>query len=102
MPGPPKFSEDNRGLLGALFEEHRSHLDNLLKRFIWDEHNREDFVGDVFVRVLQKWHLYDRQRPFWPWLQQVALNYPHAQARNRRWQAYLSNVKDLDSLIDAD
>lgn len=104
MSSTPPFNEDDRRILGALFEEHRSHLDNVLKRFLWDEHHREDFIGDVFVRVLQKWRLYDRQRPFWPWLQRVALNYLSAQVRNRRWQANLSNVEDLDSFnaIDAE
>jgi RNA polymerase sigma factor (sigma-70 family) len=99
---PSTFSHDDRELLAALFTAHRSHLDNLLKRHIWDTHLREDFVHEVFIRVLMKWHLYDQQRHFWPWLGRVALNYLRAQARSRRWQSHLSNVKDLDALIDAD
>src|SRR5262249_10937500 len=87
MPDPTTFNHDDRELLGELFTEHQPHLDKVLKRYIWNEHRREDFVQDVFIRVLQKWHLYDRQRPFWPWLQTVALKYLFAQARNRRWQA---------------
>ena len=102
MSGPPPFNEDDCGLLASLFEEHRAHLDNVLRRYIWDEHLREDFVSDVFVRVLQKWHLYDRQRPFWPWLLRVALNYIRAQLRNPRRCSEFSLVEDLDSQTDAD
>jgi len=102
MPGPTTFNHDDRELLGELFTTHHSHLDNVLKRYIWDEHRREDFVHEVFVRVLLKWHRYNRQLPFWPWLRVVALKYLVAQARNRRWHAYLTNVEDLEPSIGAD
>jgi RNA polymerase sigma-70 factor (ECF subfamily) len=102
MSGPPTFNEDDQVKLGALFEEHRSHLDNVLKRYIWNHHRREDYLSDIFVRVLQKWHQYNRLRPFWPWLLQLAVNYLRTQMRNPRRRSDFSLVEDLDSLINAD
>jgi RNA polymerase sigma-70 factor (ECF subfamily) len=102
MSDPPTFNHDDREYLGELFTTHHSHLDNVLKRYIWDEHVREDFVHEVFVLVLRKWHKYDRQQPFWPWLYPVALNYLFSEARKKKWRPHVTNVEDLESLIGAD
>jgi RNA polymerase sigma-70 factor (ECF subfamily) len=102
MSGPPAFNQDDHELLTKYFTDHQAHLYNVLRRYIRNEHQREDFVQDVFTLVLRKWRLYDRERPFWPWLLRVTLNYLYSQMQNRRWRAHLSNLEDVDSLMEVD
>lgn len=102
MPSQPQFSPEDRSLIEALFAAHGPDLDRELSRYVRDQHRREDLAQDVFVVVLRHWDRYDRQRPFWPWLRQVARNYLFAQARNRRWRSHISNLDDLESLAGPD
>ena len=59
----------------------------------------EDIVQDVFVRVVESKDKYDPDKPFKPWIYQIARNRIYDELRKRkRWSLRFFHSKDTDEL----
>lgn len=62
----------------AITELHRRYSKRLLGYFIKmlqrDAETANDFVQEIFLRILEKKHLYDPSKPFYTWLFTIASN----------------------------
>ena len=66
--------EGNVEQLGTLFERHHSRLFNFFLRLTGNRHLSEDFVQEVFVRLLKYRHTFRENSTFTAWMFQIARN----------------------------
>lgn len=45
----------------------------------------EDVTQETFIKIFQKYHLYNSEKPLKPWIYKVALNTLRAEIRKRKW-----------------
>lgn len=68
----------NQGDKGAFAEVYDRYADTLLRyfyRMLWqDREKAEDFVQDLFVKIIRKPESFDPSRPFRTWVFSVAMN----------------------------
>lgn len=46
----------------------------------------DDVVQETFIRIFEKYHLYDRSKPLQPWVCKVAMNTARNLMRKHKWQ----------------
>ncbi len=70
----------------ALTELHQRYSKKLLgfffKMFSSDEEKAQDFVQDIFLKILEKNHLFDHKRSFYTWIFTIANNMCKTEFRN--------------------
>ncbi len=59
----------------ALVERYQKGVVNLAYRLVGDWDTALDLSQDIFVKVYQRLHTFDTQRPFKPWLYRIATNH---------------------------
>ena len=58
-----------------LIEDHADRLVAYFYRRLGCVHQAEDMAQATILIVIAKWHKYDSDRPFWPWLVTIAFRY---------------------------
>ena len=78
----------------ALYDRYASRMKAFFFRMLWSDHAKaEDFVHDLFTKVIERPELYQPHLPFTPWLFQVASNMCKNAYRRRAFEvAYLSQL----------
>jgi RNA polymerase sigma-70 factor (ECF subfamily) len=67
-------AQGNRDALEVLVRRYASPLLTFIRRMVGDEHRSEELFQEVFLSVWRNRHQYDEEKPFRPWLYQIALN----------------------------
>jgi RNA polymerase sigma-70 factor (ECF subfamily) len=82
-----------------LILDHQVGLYALCYQRVGNPHDAEDLASETITLVLMKWATYDRERPFWPWLERIAVNRLWSQLRRKtvKWQPL---VEEADSMTD--
>lgn len=59
----------------VLYDRYSRAMVNYFYRMLWqDEEKAQDFMQDLFLKLVHKPHLYDEKRPFKTWLYSIANN----------------------------
>lgn len=66
-----------------LVRRYASPLLTFINRMTGDHHRSEELFQEVFLKVWSKRHTYDPDRPFKPWLFQIALNHCRSALRGK-------------------
>jgi len=92
----------DRAAYAEVVRAHGDQLVGVLWRLVGNREDARDLAQETFVRAYRKLHLYDRRRPFKPWLFRIARNLAlnHLTARRRRpeGQPQLASEKALARL----
>jgi RNA polymerase sigma-70 factor, ECF subfamily len=72
---------------GEIVQCYQRRLFGLLLRQVCDRAAAEDLTQEAFLLAFRKLHLYDLERPFWPWLVRIGLNLGYTWHRSARRQA---------------
>ena len=68
-------AEGKAGAFEEIYERYKGPLFTYFHRMLWkDREKAEDFVQDLFTKIVHKPHLYNPQRAFKTWLYSVANN----------------------------
>ena len=59
---------------GVLVQRYQASVFNVCYRMAGERQEAEDLAQETFIRVYQRFNLYDAQRPFGPWIRRVAVN----------------------------
>lgn len=93
----------SREAFGAIYDRTRDRLVRVLASYAGpDPMVLEDLVHDVYVRVAERLHAYDPERPFAPWLFTIALNVGRNHARVRREEAVERKMIEPDPRVATD
>lgn len=69
------LQQGNRNAFSALYDRYAALLNRYFFRMLWqDREKAEDFVQDLFLKIIRSPESYDTTRPFKTWLFTVAMN----------------------------
>lgn len=68
------FSTGDRSFLGNIFEKYKQQIFFHCLKIINDQEDAKDLTVDSFVKAFEKIHRFDLNKPFYPWLAQIASN----------------------------
>ena len=68
---------------------------------VTDPHVAQDLLQEVATAVVSKYHQYDPERPFTPWVVAIARNKVFEHSRRARSRPLLFNTEVVDRLVDA-
>jgi RNA polymerase sigma-70 factor (ECF subfamily) len=100
----------DRSRLGELIDRHGEELMRYLVAILASREMAEDMFQETWIKVMERIHRYDPQRPFGPWLFRIARNsaYDHLRRTKRRKQepiegevAETGSRLELDSILAA-
>jgi RNA polymerase sigma-70 factor (ECF subfamily) len=57
----------------------------------------EDITQETFIQVFRKYHLYDSNKPFEPWIYRITINTYHNMSRKSRWLSFFGQQKEQQS-----
>lgn len=82
-----------------LVERHQDRLFGLLRRLVRDRFAVEDLAQEVFVKVFQKLHTFNRESAFFTWVYRIAVNAAtdHLERQGRRKLRLVEDTSTLDS-----
>ena len=70
-----KVANGDASAFEVIYDRYNGPLMGYFYRMLWqDREKAEDFVQDLFTKIIHKPHLYDPKRPFKTWLYSVANN----------------------------
>ena len=69
-----------------LFEAHSALVFRMALLLTRSRTLADDVVQETFIRIFQKYHLYDPAKPIQPWICQIAMNVTRNLLRKNRWQ----------------
>ncbi|MCX5662488.1 MAG: sigma-70 family RNA polymerase sigma factor [Planctomycetota bacterium] len=78
-----QVAKGDRQSLEPLVRRYASPLLTFIHRMAGDHHRSEELFQEVFLKVWTKRHTYDPERPFKPWLYQIALNHCRSALRGK-------------------
>jgi RNA polymerase sigma-70 factor (ECF subfamily) len=78
------FLAGNEGMFEALVKRYQKPLYGYLVRYLGNANLAEEVSQETFVKVFEKRHLYQQDRPFKPWLYQIAMNAATDKFRERK------------------
>lgn len=81
------FIDGNDAMFEALLKRYQKPLYAYLVRYTGNSSLAEEIFQETFVKVFEKRHLYQRGRPFKPWLYQIATNTATDKFRERKTQS---------------
>jgi RNA polymerase sigma-70 factor (ECF subfamily) len=85
----------DRSRLGDLIDRYGEDLMRYLVMILGKRESAEDMFQDTWVKVMERIHRYDTDRPFAPWLFRIARNSAYdLLRRNKRWRQ--DDPKDLN------
>ncbi len=87
----------------AAFEEIYHRYSKILLHFLYkmlsgDEEQAQDFLHDIFLRIIEKPYLFDRNKKFKTWIFQIASNLCKNEYRRRDVRNNVKNNLELKSL----
>ncbi len=91
-----------------LYDRYSTKLVNYFYRMLWkDQEKAEDFMQDLFTKIIHKPHQYNPERPFKTWVYSVANNmckneYRKQEIRKDTKYEYNENIQVSDGGIDFD
>ncbi len=89
---------DDRAQFVSLLEKHRKLLLKVCWAYGRTQHDRDDLLQDIVVRLWASFGRYDRRRTFSTWMYRVALNVAiDFRRRQERWQRESAHLDDLDA-----
>lgn len=82
-----------------LVERHQDRLFGLLRRLVRDRFAVEDLAQEVFVKVFQKLHTFNRESAFFTWVYRIAVNTAtdYLERQGRRKLRLVEDTSTLDS-----
>lgn len=62
----------------------------------------EDVTQETFIQVFKKYHMYDLNRPFEPWIYKITINTCRNMYRKSKWLSFIGHPQEQESndLID--
>lgn len=78
-----QVARGERQCLEPLVRRYASPLLTFIHRMTGDHHRSEELFQEVFLKVWTKRHTYNPDRPFKPWLYQIALNHTRSAMRGK-------------------
>ncbi len=67
--------QGNRNAFGEIYDRYSGKLLQYFYRMLWqDKEKAEDFMQDIFLKVIRKQEMYDPEKPFKTWLYCIAAN----------------------------
>lgn len=63
----------------------------------------EDVVQETFLRVFQKFHTYDDEKPILPWIYKITVNVTRNLLRKQRWLSFIGDAPEKEGfdLVEA-
>lgn len=94
------ISKLNKSAFTELYERYSKPMLIYFKRLLWNDHEKaEDFVQDLFTKIIQQNQLFDRNRNFKTWIYAVANNMCKneykKQSVRKNTQYYVEDVQHL-------
>lgn len=87
--------------LGSLYADHHRHVLQVCRRFFRRPEDAEDAAAEVFLKLYRVLHTKDQDRPFRPWVCQVAGRHCIDKLRERRSETHsLINGVDVYTVAD--
>jgi RNA polymerase sigma factor (sigma-70 family) len=87
--------------LGSLYTEHHRHVLQVCRRFFRRPEDAEDAAAEVFLKLYRVLHTKDQDRPFRPWVCQVAGRHCIDKLRERKSETHsLINGVDVHAVAD--
>ncbi|MBC8182759.1 sigma-70 family RNA polymerase sigma factor [candidate division KSB1 bacterium] len=68
------LSTGDKSCLGKIFEHHKQQLFFHCLKIIKDQEEAKDQTSETFIKAFEKIHKFDLNKPFYPWLAQIATN----------------------------
>jgi RNA polymerase sigma factor (sigma-70 family) len=65
---------ENKNFLGKIFESHKQKLFFHCLKILNDQENAKDLTSDAFIKAFEKIETFEINKPFYPWLAQIATN----------------------------
>ena len=82
-----------------LYDRYSGNLLRYFYRMLYqDEEKAQDFLQDLFVKLVEKPHLFDSRRKFSSWIYSIAANMCKNEYRKQEVRKVLSNVEDTSLL----
>ena len=67
-------STGDKSFLGNIFEKHKQQLFFCCLKILNDQEDAKDLTSDAFIKAFEKIQAFDLNKPFYPWLAQIATN----------------------------
>lgn len=91
------IAEGNERAFAVLYDRYAEKMHRYFYRLLWQEQQKaEDFTQELFLKIVNKPHLYDTNRNFSSWLYQVAANMVKNEYRRHSRQPELTAELPLD------
>lgn len=89
----------NKSFLGRIFEKHKQQLFFHCIKILKDQEDAKDLTSDAFIKAFEKIHSFDLNKPFYPWLAQIATNLCIDCIRRKKKIQFdqIENQKDIKS-----
>jgi len=94
-----RYRDGDDDAIRELFRRYRKPLLNFFYRLTWDRFTSEDYVQEVFTRIIRARSRYKRLAKFRTWMFRIAKNYWIDRCRER---AVAPNMGSLDAPIGGD
>ncbi len=64
----------DKNYVGKIYEKHKQQLFFHCNKILKDEEGAKDITSDAFIKAFDKIQTFDLNKPFYPWLAQIATN----------------------------
>jgi len=68
------LTSGDKSFLGDIFEKHKQQLFFHCLKILNDQEDAKDLTSDAFIKAFEKIQRFDLNKPFYPWLAQIATN----------------------------
>lgn len=77
-----------------LFNEHKTYIYRTALLLTHSESLADDIVQETFIRIFKKYHSYNQQKPFKPWIYKIALNVTRNILRKNKWLLFVGQIPE--------
>lgn len=85
----------NKKQAEELFYEHASYVRQAAFMLAKSESLADDITQETFIRIFDKYHLYNPAKPIKPWIYKLMLNTARNMLRRQKWLSFLGMVPDV-------
>ncbi|MDQ0899938.1 RNA polymerase sigma factor [Paenibacillus sp. V4I7] len=80
-----------------LFNEHVSYVRQAALMLTKSNSLSDDIVQETFIRIFDKYHLFNPTKPIKPWLYKLTLNTTRNMLRKQKWLSFFGMIPDVPS-----
>lgn len=86
-----------------LFIEHKTYIYRTAFLLTHSESLADDIVQESFIRIFNKYHTYNHQKPLKPWIYKITVNVIRNTLRKQKWLSFVGQIPELtDSMTTED